>query len=162
MNLRPFASRLALLLLAACGGKVDGAGDPASAASTVSEQPLGPAGPADGPWGLWQLLSVEGADGKRQYDPPFVEIDLHPDGTAFRWSCSAAPSGSGLPCPGALRQGCAAGSVRLDGVVWHIELAAGSQVASSGDVDDEPSGDIRVGAAHYRRVAAATSLGCIP
>jgi hypothetical protein len=157
MHLRCSSSCLALLLLAACGGRVDGAGDPAGPTSTVSEQKLDPAGPGDGPWGLWQLLSLEGADGQRQYDPPFIEIDLHPDGTAFRWGCSAAPSGSGLPCPGALRQGCAAGTIQLEGLVWRVQLAD-----EGGDVEDEPSGDIRVGAAHYRRVAAATTFGCIP
>lgn len=169
-----FMGGLAVLMLAACGGRVEGAagGETSSfPSSAVAEQtPDSAPGPVDGAWGTWQLLSVEGSDGKRIYDPPFIEIDLHPDGTAYRWTCAAGPTGSGLRCPVGLRQGCLAGTIALDGFRWRVRLndRTGTNVAG-GEIEEEASGDIRVdgnGAlspgAHYRRVAAASKESCSP
>jgi hypothetical protein len=163
----------ALFVVAACGGKVSGdplASIPSSAESEVGDKPPEPSGPEDGEWGTWQLLSLEGPDGRRQYDPPFVELDLHPDGRAYRWTCAASITGNGQRCPIGLRESCMVGRVVLSGFVWSVQLTnkEGTRVEARGDIVDEPSGDISVdgeGAlhprAHYRRVGAAGE-GCIP
>lgn len=156
---------LALLALAGCGGKIEDDTDPVTSESPANadDPEEWPAGPVDGAWGTWQLLSVEGDDGARHYDPQFVELDLHPDGTAYRWVCDTAPTGSGIACPPNHRTQCLIGSVQLEGIVWRLRFDDGG-----GDIEEESSGDLRVngagpllGGAHYRRVSAP-GTGCIP
>lgn len=158
-------------LVVACGGRIDGetAFIPSSA---EADDELAPSGPEDGEWGTWQLLSVDGPDGRRHYDPPFVELDLHPNGQAFMWTCSVGPpTGQGERCPFYARHGCLVGTIALEGDIWrvHFPTKDGMRTAARGDVVDEPSGDITVkgeGAlhpgGHYRRVGAATREGCEP
>jgi hypothetical protein len=185
---RTFA--LALLLAASCGGKIDGsnagsvASSPAPAPSsdvpvaaglpsTPSEAPES----SDGAYGTWQLLSFIGPDGRHD-DPPFVEIDLHPDGIAYRWTCRPDPldpttavTGNGLPCPVARRENCVAGTMALTGSAWTITLTTydGRAILGQGDVVEDPSGDIDVDGqgilqprARYHRVAAPSRERCFP
>lgn len=172
-----------VLLLAGCGGKVDGelsgsstrplprAPTPPSVVSDTDDDTIGSSGLEEGEWGTWQLLSVDGPDGSRQYDPPYVELDLHPNGLAYLWTCSAALSGSGERCPFHARMNCFAGTISADGGAWRVDFPAktGSRVTARGEIVDEPSGDITVkgeGAlhptGHYRRVAAPSTEGCVP
>jgi len=173
---------LLLLLLSSCGGLVAGDKDnppetTSSIPSSSESAPWDPNAPApdvaeDGEWGTWQLLSVEDSvTGKRQYDPPFIEIDLQPDGTAFLWTCVAASTGNGERCPAPFRQTCHKGTISISGTTWRVQLndRAGQSVVGRGDVKDEPSGDIAIDGtgilparAHYRRVGAATREGCLP
>jgi hypothetical protein len=135
------------------------------------EDVTGSPGMEEGEWGTWQLLSVDGADGKRQYDPPYVELDLHPNGTAYLWTCSAALTGTGERCPFHARMNCFLGTISTDGGSWRVDFPAkaGSSTAAKGEIIDEPSGDITVRgegalhhAGHYRRVGAASIDGCVP
>ncbi|MBX3258852.1 MAG: hypothetical protein KF782_03980 [Labilithrix sp.] len=173
---------LSLVSLPACGGKIDG--DPAGTSTSfdpssvdVEDTPWGPrerippSGPEDGAWGTWQLLSVDGPDGKRRYDAPFVELDLHEGGAAYAWTCSAAPTGQGQRCPFYARHACLVGTIALVGDTWrvHFPTRDGRATAAQGDIVTEPSGDITVkgeGAldpgGHYRRVGAASREGCAP
>ncbi|MBX3219679.1 MAG: hypothetical protein KF795_04100 [Labilithrix sp.] len=179
--MRRLASAI-LVMIAACGGRIEGgpsgtstSSDPSSA--DVEDTPWGqreripPSGPEDGAWGTWQLLSVDGPDGKRQYDPPFVELDLHEDGEAYLWTCSEGPTGQGQRCPYYARHGCLVGTIALAGETWRVQFTTrdGSAVLARGDVVTEPSGDITVKGegvlhpgGHYRRVAPATREGCAP
>lgn len=184
--MRRLASALSLIMLAACGGKVIGDEPSGSSASTVpraagptnadadeSDAPdePGPTGAEDGEWGTWQLLSVEGSDGKRQYDPPFVELDLHSNGTAYLWTCSAGTTGTGTRCPFYARMNCFVGTIQSSGDVWRVDFPTkqGTHTSARGEIFEEPSGDITVKgegalhpAGHYRRVGAASTEGCVP
>jgi hypothetical protein len=170
---------VAALLIAGCGGQI--ASDPRdpntssipSSAETAPFDPDAPSSePEEGEWGTWQLLSIEDpATGKRQYDPPFIEIDLQPDGTAFLWTCINASTGNGERCPAPYRQTCHKGTFSLSGTTWRVQLTNrdGTQVAGRGDVTEEASGDIGIDGtgvmpakAHYRRVGAPTREGCLP
>ncbi|MBX3198184.1 MAG: hypothetical protein KF894_08570 [Labilithrix sp.] len=173
---------LSFVCLTACGGRIDG--DPAGT-STSSDpsssdmedtiwgprERIAPSGPEDGAWGTWQLLSVDGPDGNRQYDPPFVELDLHEDGGAYLWTCSAGPTGQGERCPFYARHGCLVGTITLAGDTWRVHFTTrdGQATAAGGEVVHEASGDITVKGegqlhhgGHYRRVGAATREGCAP
>ena len=170
-----------VLLLVSCGGKVDG--EPSGARSGAvprssvppevveDEEMAVPSGTEEGEWGTWQLLSVDGPDGRRQYDPPYVELDLHPTGAAYLWTCSTALTGKGERCPYYARMNCFTGTISSDGRTWRVDFPAkaGASTTASGEISDEPSGDITVkgrGAlhadGHYRRVAAASPDGCVP
>lgn len=186
--------RTALLLplslsLSMCGGKMAG-GDPSSAtaspspsssvdvgATTEDGSPLPPtpqfsSSDEDGEWGTWQLISVEGPNGRREYDPPFVEIDLHSNGEAYLWRCFAASTGTGTRCPYGMRHGCLVGTVSPAGSTWRVQFPeqGGTQWKSVGaEIVEEPSGDIAIDGAgalpaggHYRRVAAASVDSCVP
>jgi len=181
--MRKLAGALLVLVLG-CGGKVDGEA-PGSAAVPRSGVPpraaadeaddmddvTPPSGAEEGEWGTWQLLSVEGPDGKRQYDPPFVELDLHPNGAAYLWTCSEGLTGTGRRCPFYARMNCFEGTIASDGAAWHVSFPTkrGTNVSGRGEIVEEPSGDIMVkgeGAllarGHYRRVAAPSLEGCVP
>ncbi len=183
--MRRLAGALLAFLLASCGGKIDG---PPWGAATSSvprrsmppdvaadddepEELTIPSGAEEGEWGTWQLLSVDGPDGKRQYDPPFVELDLHPSGAAYLWTCSKAATGTGERCPFYARMNCFAGRIVTDGRVWRVDfpIKNGTHTGASGEIVEEPSGDITVkgsgalhASGHYRRVAASSSEGCVP
>jgi len=152
---------LLLVLLTGCGGAI--ADEGATAA------PLGDLPETDGSWGTWQLFSLEQADGTRSYTPPYVELDLHPDGRAYAWTClDGAPNG--LRCPPYLRVACHEGTVGPGQGRWTVRFAgAGGAVRGEGTIVEEPSGDIAIdgtgmlhAGGHYRRVAAASRDGCTP
>jgi hypothetical protein len=162
------ASVLVLLSLSclSCGGKLEGEGDPSLAlqgkSSTEADRP-DPVYPSEGPWGLWQLLAVG-----KNYDPPFIELDLHENGTAFMWRCAGDPNGIRCGSP----FGCTTGTLtRSADDTWHVQLTddhSNKQVARA-DLSDDPSGDIVVdgsgllpAAGLYRRLGAATKIGCLP
>jgi hypothetical protein len=158
----------------ACGGKV--AGDGSGATSSVpspseAEDPVSSSGPEEGEWGTWQLLSIDAPDGRRTYEPPFIELDLHWSGEAYLWTCALGLTGTGQRCPFYARQGCLVGTMSLFGDTWrvHFPTKEGTRTAARGDIADEPSGDITVkgegvlpAGGHYRRVAAPSHEGCAP
>jgi len=179
--MRRFSGVLLVLLLSSCGGKVDGgvsgssnrsvprSATPPDVDADEVDEVTGSPGMEEGEWGTWQLLSVDGPDGRRQYNPPYVELDLHSNGTAYLWTCSAALTGTGERCPFHARMNCFVGKISSDGHAWRVDFPAkaGSSTTASGEILDEPSGDITVkgqGAlhegGHYRRVAAASPDGC--
>ena len=180
-----------VVLTAACGGKTasdTSLDEPSSSRPAGSETggpwiPASPASPPygaeedpssvteDGEWGTWQLLSVDGRDGERRYDPPYVELDLHPDGRAYLWTCALAPTGDGARCPYWARMQCRGGTMKASAGAWRVEFPPTDRegAAARGVISREPSGDITVkgeGAlhpsAHYRRVAAPSIDGCAP
>ncbi len=159
----------------ACGGKVDADAPGATTSSVPSpseaEEPGFPSVPEEGEWGTWQLLSVDAPDGRRTYDPPYLELDLHSNGEAYLWTCMLAPTGTGQRCPYYARQHCFVGTMALSGDTWrvHFPTKEGTRTAARGDVVDEPSGDITVNGegalpagGHFRRVAAPSHDGCVP
>lgn len=157
---------LLVAALAGCGGKLADAGadDDSSHEEETSLEGTAPAAPEDGEWGTWQLLWT-GERGTRDYHPPFVELDLHPDGRAFLWGCASAGPPDGTRCPPRSRKPCLEGRITLAGIEWSVAFDGGS----TGVVRDEPSGDIVVDGTgalpakgHYRRVAAASREGCVP
>jgi hypothetical protein len=169
------------LSLSMCGGKMVGNNDPSSATAPVasaddeSQLPSSPtfaAAEEDGEWGTWQLLSVEGPNGKRQYNPPFVEIDLHSNGEAFLWRCFAASTGTGARCPYGMRHGCLVGTVAPVGTTWRVQFPeqVGTQGKTlSGEIVEDSAGDIMIdgtgalpAGGHYRRVAPASQDACVP
>jgi hypothetical protein len=178
-SLRYFSLLLPLALtVVGCGGQiVQDPQDPntSSIPSSAETAPFDPnqpnPEPEEGEWGTWQLLSVEDASGKRQYDPPFIEVDLRPDGTAYLWTCIARSTGNGERCPAPYRQTCHKGTFTISGTTWRVQLTNrdGTQIAGRGDVTEEASGDIGIDGsgvlpakAHYRRVGAPTHEGCLP
>ncbi len=170
------AAFVSVCVTTACGGKLDAStGDGTQGTSSVPSSseidPIAdpPAGPSDGAWGTWQLLSIETSEG-RDYDPPFIEIALHPDGKAYRWTCATGGTGDGFRCPFELRRGCMIGTVAVEGLEWRMQIVnkEGSQVIGGATIHEEASGDIAVDGtgvltprAHYRRVAAPDAA-CIP
>jgi hypothetical protein len=166
---------LVVVITGACGGRLEPL--PSAEASprapdreTTSAGADADEGLGDGSWATWQLIAID-RDGVRVDHPPFVELDLHPTGEAFMWTCLAAPTGDGTRCPYYARQQCLAGRVRPSGSVWLLELsdAEGARTLAEGTIVEEPSGDIFVdgrGAlparGHYRRVAYASPDTCEP
>lgn len=160
------STRIILLaaVLAGCGGKLAGSTEPSSFQDEdVSRDETAPAGPEDGEWGTWQLLWT-GELGKRDYDPPFLELDLRSDGSAYLWQCASSVAPDGKRCPPAARTPCLEGKMSLVGTEWTVTFPG-----ASGVVRDEPSGDIVVegtGAlpakGHYWRVGAPSREGCVP
>lgn len=161
--------------LLGCGGRVDGGTNADVTAASPASDPLTPEPDTsiveEGEWGTWQLLSVEDDSHKRIYDQPFLEVDLHPNGKAYFWTCISATIGQGLRCESPYRQMCHQGTFTVVGTTWRITLTSpnGSRTVGAGDVKDEPSGDIAIDGtgilpkrAHYRRVAAPSSDGCAP
>lgn len=162
---------VALVVVTACGGRLETA--PVGAGARQEESDAGAGASADtlfppaGDWATWQLVAIE-RDGERIGDPPYIELDLHPDGEAFLWTCATGPTGEGERCPFYARVGCLAGTVRLSGTTWHVALQ-GAKTVAEGDLFEEASGDLRVDGSgalpargHYRRVAFASPEGCQP
>jgi hypothetical protein len=168
----PTFGAVLFLSIAACGGRLEGASaDGSNLSPAEAEHRNEPVLPEDGEWGTWQLISVDGADGSRRYDPPFVELDLHSDGKAYLWRCAAASTGTGQRCPYFTRHGCLVGTISLSGTTWRVHFPSkdGSRTAGQADIVDEPSGDITVdgegpipSGGHYRRVGAASQDRCAP
>lgn len=178
--LRSFLLSLVLLnapTLLGCGGQIAlddqdrGTSSIPSSAETAFDPHQPPTEPEEGEWGTWQLLSVEDASGKRQYNPLFIEVDLHPSGVAYLWTCIHRSTGNGERCPAPYRQTCHKGTFIVSGTTWRVQLTnrEGTQIAGRGDVTEEASGDIGIDGtgvlparAHYRRVGAPTHEGCLP
>lgn len=166
---------IVLFVGAACGGRVErgvsGEGTGRAPSSSEAEEPTEPPLPEDGEWGTWQLIAVDTDDGTPNYDPPFIEIDLHETGKAYFWECLAAATGSGKRCPYPSRRGCLVGTISVTGATWqfHFPSKDGSSTSGRGVIVDEPSGDITVkgegvvpARGHYRRVSPRSYDGCSP
>jgi hypothetical protein len=168
------------LVLGACGGKIDttsasggrSSADNGSAAANVDPNPAATPGsgyPPEGSWGLWQLSAIAG-EGTA---PPFLELDLHPEGIAYLWTCSGSATGNGLPCPPLRRQGCTVGTVSLasGAGAWTVALTDtdGRMLLGRGDVVEDASGDVMIDGtgdlpprARYHRVSAPSRERCFP
>jgi hypothetical protein len=188
MDKRPLLHRVLVLLAfllwfvcaSACGGKIErsvasgsaGGADP----NAVAAEPSAVVYPPEGAWGLWQLWSIPGPSG-RDYEPPFDELDLHPDGIAYWWSCRPDPSTSdgnlpdGLPCPSIRRDGCVVGTIALSDNAWRVALTSNDArtVLGRGSVEPDASGDVLIdgsgilpAGARYHRVSAPSREACMP
>jgi hypothetical protein len=171
--MRPILILFPCITSIACGGRLaitDEAPSPAS--SNVEQEPVASSdSPAaeDGAWGTWQLLWIKGADGQRDDSPPFLQLDLHPEGSAYLWQCTSPTQNMGKRCDFSARSACRVGTISLSGTTWGVRFAAGDgELDGFAAVVEEASGDITVDGTgilpargHYRRVAAPSHDACL-
>ena len=123
MNLRSIVISF-LLLTAACGARASDAGDgEPSRAVTPLAASNPPAAPL--PSGVWTMTVQYGPVGVPVTPTIPLQLEVRPDGTAYRWVCSGAPDDGSLsaPCAPSARSACERTTVAWDGARWRLAMA---------------------------------------
>ena len=98
-----------------------------------------------------------------------MELELRPDGLAFRWRCGQPASATTTSrCPAESVYECIGGKVFWDGAQWRVDIPQihVGNVPEQGEIVDETSGGILIryinptySAGHFQRLAEITSSG---
>jgi hypothetical protein len=167
VNIRHIATPLlSVCVVIACGGSAND--NPNAAASNVASSQATP------PWGIWAMEVQYGPPGQAVNPIAPYQVELRPDGTAYRWLCAGAPDdGSVLTvCGTPSRTQClSGGTIAWDGMRWHLSFPnnALGLVSGAGDISPDGNGNIVISyidptysGGLFRRIGAPSSgvSGC--
>jgi hypothetical protein len=127
------------------------------------------------PWGVWSMSVQYGPVGVAVTPTTPMQIEIRPDGTAYRWTCVGAPSDGSLtqPCAAVARAQCLTGTEGWDGARWRVDFPAidTAGLSDQGNITPDGSGDILItyidpsySGALFRKVGTFTVEGpaCTP
>ena len=130
---------------------------------------------ADAPWGIWAMTVQYGPPGEAITPTIPMQVDLRPDGTAYRWTCTGAPDDGSVtsPCDPPVRGDCYVGTVAWTGSKWNVALPKNQfgGLDNQGDISAGENGTILISyinpsasGALFRRVGepGTGGPGCTP
>lgn len=113
-----------------CGSSVAGGGAaggdeaPPDDDTPASVDPLVGTSADHPPWGIWTMAIQYGAIGEEVSPTIPLQVELRPDGSAYRWICAGAPDDGSFDqvCASVARMECMIGSIGWNGAAWSFEF----------------------------------------
>lgn len=146
---------------------------PSTSPAVTSQDPLAGTSADHPPYGIWTMAVQYGPPGEPVTPTVPLQVELRPDGTAYRWMCAGAPADGSVtePCPISSRIPCGAGTVAFTGTGWMLEFPgfSNSTFPNQGSITPDGKGQILIpyinptySGALFRRVSASSTGAACP